>query len=87
MFVNTFPRPVNKITGILLGWDNPNPKRCNSRAVSYQPDNLDCLVARGSLNPMFWQRVPQRYHFLGKVCGFASFQNLKCQKGISQTHM
>ena len=33
----------------------------NSRAVSYQLGYRDCPVARGSLNPMFRQRVPQWY--------------------------
>ena len=34
---------------------------CNSRAVSHQLDYRGCLVARGSLNAMFRQLVPQRY--------------------------
>ena len=39
---------------------------CNSRAESYQVDLQDCLVAkavaRGSSNPIFWQRVSQRFN-------------------------
>ena len=32
---------------------------CNSRALSDQLDHQDCPVDRGSLNPMFYQRVPE----------------------------
>ena len=51
------------VLGMLLEWDS-NPRThdpCNPRAVSYQLDYQDCPVARGSSNPMFWQRVLQRY--------------------------
>ena len=51
---------LTNITGILLRLDS-NPRPCNSRAVSHQLDYRGCPAARGSSNPMFWQRVPQRY--------------------------
>ena len=49
------------ITGIYYSVGIRTHDLCNSGAVSYQLDYRDCPVSRVSLNPMFWQRVPQRY--------------------------
>ena len=59
---------------------------CNSRAVCHQLDYRGSLVARSSSNPMFWQRVPQRYKILisyvsykqAPTVAIASFVYLKC---------
>ena len=58
---STFPESCEKISQACYSGVIRTHDPCNSRAVSYQLDYRGCPVARGSLNPMFWQRVPQRY--------------------------
>ena len=53
---------VKQISQACYSGRNRTHDPCNSRAVSYQLDYRGCPAARGSSNPMFWQRVPQRYN-------------------------
>ena len=46
----TFPSPVKKISQAYYSGGIQTHDPYNSRAVSYQLDNQDCPVARGSLN-------------------------------------
>ena len=61
LYTQYFPEPCEQISQAYDSSGIRTHDPCNSRAVSYQLDYRGCPVARGSLSPMFWQRVPQRY--------------------------
>ena len=61
LYTQYFPESCEEISQAYYSGGIRTHDPCNSRAVSYQLDYRDCPVARGSSNPMFWQRVPQRY--------------------------
>ena len=48
-------------------WVGFEPTTFASRAVSCQLDHRDCPIARGSLNPIFYRRVPQRFNSLDLI--------------------
>ena len=56
LYFQYFPESCEQISQACYSGGIRTNDPCNSRAVSYQLDYRGCPVARGSSNPMFWQR-------------------------------
>ena len=67
-----FPESCEKIAQACYSGGIRTHNSCNSRAVSYQLDYRGGRPARGSSNPMFWQRGTAMIQELGIF--YLSFQ-------------